>query len=873
MASLVEQMQAAGIQPSAQPQTGGKKSLAQQMQEAGIQPSATQQPKKDGFFKSTLKGIAEPFAQFGTTALNVGSSIRDLAFGDQAGAARDLEKTRNVPFLGPTKPLFTGNEGKVETVKKVIGTGADIASNFIGGGASVNAAKAGFGGLVKQGIKTGIVGGATGGALQQGGQTLRNNGSVGEAALNATVGAGTGAAVGGVLGGGLAVLGAGASKLAGRSKDAFEQSIEGTTAKASKEVTSPVLGSIQEKALGAKQAISGSRERMKINVFEKQKARQAFESYAPEKRSAVQKGLIPRDVDLIQQSTPSEKNIFKDLLFASDNYANNRKSPPPSSIVGRELRKPLENLQSQVRDAGASLDKAVAPIKKQPIPNVWRDMAEEMDNVPGLRGVNVTEDGVLDFSNTALRGSGTKAERMRLQSAFDDAVNSNAEQAHRLRQELFEEQGGRKASGIKSTDTADKGIEAIRKGISTSLGAISPEYGAANQRMAQLLQVKGAFERMFGSSKKLGEDIFDTKAGTMLRRLTSNAKSGQDIQAMLNDLQTILQENGVSSDINFVALQEFLNLLNRYYDIAGDTSLLGIIKAADIPRGKGDLLMKVINELTDSAQASPETAKSAIADLLGTAQKLRTDAPDFSKAAVPKTAVKKTSLLGGQREFSKNLSSEDRLIESAAFRRLDNEWPTVRQRYMQENNKIVNADEFRPLFEGYNGANAPVVQEPASEASKRLLLELLNEQPRGSTVYATAGGAGSGKSTASSQFHIFDEEKDLIFDSVLKSKEKAQQFITEANSRGLKPEIVYIYRNVEDAWKNGVEPRRLKTGRAVPRSVHENGHNGALQAMKDILSDDALRGKFKLQIIDNSRGIGNAKLVEPSNYADFLKNK
>jgi hypothetical protein len=121
--SLLEEMQAAGIKPENKPKSTQKNnyndsgyssgSLLEEMQAAGIKPenfpadySDSQPQKSEGFLKSIVKSVARPFAEVGTSAYNVGSSISHLAKGDVAGADKALYQSRNVPFLGETKPAF-----------------------------------------------------------------------------------------------------------------------------------------------------------------------------------------------------------------------------------------------------------------------------------------------------------------------------------------------------------------------------------------------------------------------------------------------------------------------------------------------------------------------------------------------------------------------------------------------------------------------------------------------------------------------------------------------------------------------------------------------------------------------------------------------
>ena len=57
-------------------------------------------------------------------------------------------------------------------------------------------------------------------------------------------------------------------------------------------------------------------------------------------------------------------------------------------------------------------------------------------------------------------------------------------------------------------------------------------------------------------------------------------------------------------------------MLNRYYDVAGDTSLLGILRTADVPLNKRGVADKIINSVFEGAAVTDETAKNAIKELL-----------------------------------------------------------------------------------------------------------------------------------------------------------------------------------------------------------------------------------------------------------------
>lgn len=156
--------------------------------------------EKPGFLKSLGQAILKPFAEVGTSVFNAASATKNLAQGDAQGAAAELEKSRNLPFMGETKPAFTGQEGFGEATKKMAGYGAEIGSNFIGGEGVGALAKNTVKGLVKQSVKTAVKGGALSGGLSQFGESLKNpNETALQTAVNTTVGTVAGGSLGGLI--------------------------------------------------------------------------------------------------------------------------------------------------------------------------------------------------------------------------------------------------------------------------------------------------------------------------------------------------------------------------------------------------------------------------------------------------------------------------------------------------------------------------------------------------------------------------------------------------------------------------------------------------------------------------------------------------
>lgn len=181
------------------------------------------QPQQKGFLREVGEAVVRPFAELGVSAVNLGKNIASLRTGENKDYS---EQTYNLPFLGQTKPAFTGGENFGEFTKKTLGYGAEIGSYGIGAGTAGKVASAGIKGMALQAARTGIKEGAIIGAAQGAGMTLREGGTVGESLKQGAIGALGGAALGGALGAGSAALSGGVKKLASARAQAAAEKVD-----------------------------------------------------------------------------------------------------------------------------------------------------------------------------------------------------------------------------------------------------------------------------------------------------------------------------------------------------------------------------------------------------------------------------------------------------------------------------------------------------------------------------------------------------------------------------------------------------------------------------------------------------------------------
>ena len=256
---------------------------------------------------------------------------------------------------------------------------------------------------------------------------------------------------------------------------------------------------------------------------------------------------------------------------------------------------------------------------------------------------------------------------------------------------------------------------------------------------------------------------------------------------------------------------------------------------------------------------------------------------------------------GGKIEKMPGLSEDERKIEANAANMVLTDFPKLRAEYLKAGNGefgpdgklksvVFNTDEWRDLFPGYRGTNAPAVHEPSSYANKQLLAEFLPIVPgkpdtaglvsplagagnRRLAIYA--GGGGSGKGTAVKEY--FDEAQyPLRVDQVTDKFKKASELFDRAKANGFEPEYIFVDRKPQDAWA-GVVGRALhlrkigKPARTVPIDIALKANIEARRTAIEILEK---RPDVTPNIIDNVGGEGARRLItDRAEAIDYLKKR
>jgi len=382
-----------------------------------------------------------------------------------------------------------------------------------------------------------------------------------------------------------------------------------------------LVSGVKDVAQMTAQGIGNIPSRVATNVAEKQ-VQLAVVKSLPTKvaRKAAQDGIDANDVAFLYNTTKANKPAFSKLAKVAKDFAENPRAQNPIEIVGQPIVNRIKELNVAKGTIGQKLGAVADTLGSVTTKEVGLPVFTEIKKVPGLSGLTVNSKGVLNFENTSLALKEAKPDRKAIQQLFLDAIkNGTGKQKHLLRQGLWEVLGGKKGK-VATTGTQEKAYEAIRKGLSNVLDTKNGEYKRLNTEFAKVAQPISDMQKFLKSTSQgsIDDDILNMKAGVLARRLTGASPSGSDIRAILKAMDAATAVKG-KSRVSVENLQDFYNILNKYYDIAGKTSFQGQIKLAD---AGGSSFTEVIGKgLQSVAGQTPAVRQKALEDALKEALK------------------------------------------------------------------------------------------------------------------------------------------------------------------------------------------------------------------------------------------------------------
>lgn len=355
--------------------------------------------------------------------------------------------------------------------------------------------------------------------------------------------------------------------------------------------------------------------RISTNVAEKKIAQEAI-GQLPSRvaREAAQDGLDMADIKTIYKIPKEQKAPLKKLATVVKDFAEGKTKTNPIEVVGKPIVNRLKELEKAKGSVGKKLGQAAEGLGKVTREELDDTVFNELKRVPGLSGLKKTMLGELDFSGTTLATELSKPDRMAVRKIFSMATKpGTGKSKHLLRQELFEILGGKKRSLTALTDTQEKAFEAVRRGLSNVLETKNSSYKVLSNQFRQIIQPLQELRKVMRVSGE-ADDVLDMSAGLLARRLTSFAQSNPKIKEILNAMDKATKVSG-KTRLNVESLQDFYNILEKYYDIAPKTGFQAQVRQG-VEKAAGGPLQYIGDQIKSFAGETPAVRQKALEKIL-----------------------------------------------------------------------------------------------------------------------------------------------------------------------------------------------------------------------------------------------------------------
>ena len=385
----------------------------------------------------------------------------------------------------------------------------------------------------------------------------------------------------------------------------------------------------------AKTKIADTVDNVKINRAENAKMNKVIEDLGSEtKKSAARSGIELGDINTISGFNKQNIPSIKKMVQMAEDVQNGKTGIDPLDVVGEPIRNKVINLSERADEIGKKLGETARNLKNVKNSELEKAVLERLKKTSGLRGLKV-EDVLdelgkktfdangnpirdLDFEETTLMSRMNKAERDAIQTAFEEATRSGSGVSkHLYRQELFEILDGKKKSLSTLTETQEKALDAIRGGLSDVLESKNAGYKDLSNQYRKIVQPLSELRKLAKNiDPNNSTDILDEAAGNLARRLTSNASSKVQIKKVLQQIDDATSAKGTTLQ-ETTDLMDAYNVISKYYNIAGGTSLEGINMRTMIKSLKASGATDKVLEILDQYGGSTSAVKrQKLLDLL-----------------------------------------------------------------------------------------------------------------------------------------------------------------------------------------------------------------------------------------------------------------
>ena len=348
-------------------------------------------------------------------------------------------------------------------------------------------------------------------------------------------------------------------------------------ARGTSQITKPIVDIAQgtaTKLADTAQSLADVPSRIATNLAEDTAQRQSIKALNnPTLQKAARQGIEVQDLNVIKQVPKAERPALKKLHDVVIKFADGNTKTNPFEIVGAPIVKRLTTLDNQVKGFAKQLDGIAQSLKGKQVDDMSPILQRVSDSLNDL-GVSFTPDGKLNLVGSQLEGLGNTGKI--IENVFNRINRSrDAFDLHRLKKFIDENVSyGKRVEGL--SGDAEKVLKNWRKTIDTLLDDKFPSYNKVNTELSKRIQPLNDLKDLLKNADGLDADLLSQKAGIIARRITSAAPSNPEIKQILRNLDRFTATKGKTA-ISTERLQDFYNILNKYYDIAPKTGFQNLV--------------------------------------------------------------------------------------------------------------------------------------------------------------------------------------------------------------------------------------------------------------------------------------------------------
>jgi hypothetical protein len=312
---------------------------------------------------------------------------------------------------------------------------------------------------------------------------------------------------------------------------------------------------------------------------------------------AVRQGWDEGFVAAIKSANPAtQAEMLKQLAMYERIKANKAAAAQgrPSDIAGQSVTQRINFIKKKVEEANAAKNK----IAREKFPGMSVDVAPVAQRLQSaLKELDVRllpdQNGVLRVPE--FRGSVIQADRAAQRMIKDalDLMNSAKRDAaglHRLKLQ-FDNLIDYGRSQQKLTPSGEGVVRGLRNEINTVLRTLDPDYAKANDIVSRGLETFENLRKSAGTQVDIYADTASKAVGQQLRRLFSNTQARVNLEDTVKLIDDFADELGGSFNTSAYDLSLFANNLDRKFGAVAETSLQGVMEAANIAQNvaRGDI--------------------------------------------------------------------------------------------------------------------------------------------------------------------------------------------------------------------------------------------------------------------------------------------